>query len=91
MDRILSHGAEFGPLQDDSGDDLKQTMAFEALVSERAKDRYGRRTSFGEAMSFRPSGLDVDLAKCLLITQTFELLLNMVFNAQTMGAMVTLL
>lgn len=47
--------------------------------------------SFGEAMNFRPSGLDVDLAKCLLITQCFDLVLNLVFNSSIMGIPITLL
>lgn len=49
------------------------------------------RMTFGEAMHFRPSGLDVDLAKCLLISQSFDLVLNMVFNSSLMGISITLL
>ena len=47
--------------------------------------------TFGEAMHFRPTGLDVDIAKCLLISQSFDLVLNMVFNSSLMGLPITLL
>lgn len=66
-------------------------MALEALVSEGVKGKSGKRLTFGEAMGFRPSGLDVDLTKCLLMAQTFELVLNIVVNAQSTGFAVTIL
>ena len=42
-------------------------------------------------MRFRPSGLDVDLTKCLLVAQCFDLVLNIVFNSSLMGILITLL